>query len=43
MAISLGLDVVKFFPAEQAGGINMTDRGSSVHTDEVHADGRNQR
>lgn len=23
MAISLGLDVVKFFPAEQAGGINM--------------------
>lgn len=32
MAISLGLDVVKFFPAEQAGGINMIKAMSAPYT-----------
>ena len=31
-AISLGLDVVKFFPAEQAGGINMIKAMSAPYT-----------
>ena len=32
MAISLGLDVVKFFPAEQAGGINMIKAMAAPYT-----------
>ncbi|MCI8511634.1 MAG: bifunctional 4-hydroxy-2-oxoglutarate aldolase/2-dehydro-3-deoxy-phosphogluconate aldolase [Lachnospiraceae bacterium] len=32
MAISLGLDVVKFFPAEQAGGLNMIKAMSAPYT-----------
>ena len=32
MAISLGLDVVKFFPAEAAGGINMIKAMAAPYT-----------
>ena len=43
-AIELGLEVVKFFPAEAAGGLNMIKSyGSALHADEIHADRRNHR
>ena len=39
MAISLGLDVVKFFPAEQAGGINAKNINSYLAFDKILACG----
>ena len=47
-AIGLGLTMVKFFPAEPAGGISMIKamahpcHRSTVHHDEIHADRRHQ-
>ena len=42
-AIGLGLTMVKFFPAEPAGGLKYYPcHRSTVHHDEIHADRRHQ-